>query len=376
MERLLLIDCPGLADPGDGPAATDGGHRLRELARLVDALVEVCPWVDPVRPGVCTLAVRGPARYFGGEAAVLARVAEAVGGVLGDGPCRLGVAEGVFAAGLAARVGAAVPPGATAAFLAPWPVGVLGTPELAELLPRLGLRTLGALAALPAGDVLARFGAAAARCQRAARGPGGRAARVPHPGPGGPAAGPAVRGPAPQPPARLLGRGRGRRRAGGRGADARSSASSAPRRWWWRWPGEGRGPDDRVRFATWEAGTPPSPRGDALPGAPPWPGRLPPPSPARVAPDGRALPAEVVDADGTAVGVTGRGLLTAPPARVSVGGGAWAEVTGWSAPWPAEERWWSRAGRRSVRLQVTTADGRAHLLAVGRGRWRLAATYD
>ena len=140
--------------------------------------------------------------------------------------------------------------------------------------------------------------------------------------------------------------------------------------------GGGRGPDDRVRFATWEAGTPPSPRGDALPGAPPWPGRLPPPSPARVAPDGRALPAEVVDADGTAVGVTGRGLLTAPPARVSVGGGAWAEVTGWSAPWPAEERWWSRAGRRSVRLQVTTADGRAHLLAVGRGRWRLAATYD
>ncbi len=375
MERLLLIDCPGLADPGDGPAATDGGHRLRELARLVDALVEVCPWVDPVRPGVCTLAVRGPARYFGGEAAVLARVAEAVGGVLGDGPCRLGVAEGVFAAGLAARVGAAVPPGATAAFLAPWPVGVLGTPELAELLPRLGLRTLGALAALPAGDVLARFGAAAARCQRAARALEGEL-------PGCRTPGLAARLRALQYGVPLRNLQPGFWGGAGAGDERAAEALSALQRQLGpeavvvAVAGGGRGPDDRVRFATWEAGTPPSPRGDALPGAPPWPGRLPPPSPARVAPDGRALPAEVVDADGTAVGVTGRGLLTAPPARVSVGGGAWAEVTGWSAPWPAEERWWSRAGRRSVRLQVTTADGRAHLLAVGRGRWRLAATYD
>lgn len=84
----------------------------------------------------------------------------------------------------------------------------------------------------------------------------------------------------------------------------------------------------------------------------------------------------MVDAVGTAVGVTARGMLTAPPARVSLGGGPWTAITGWSAPWPVEEGWWSRARRRSVRLQVTTAEGPAHLLVVERGRWRLAATYD
>ena len=73
----------------------------------------------------------------------------------------------------------------------------------------------------------------------------------------------------------------------------------------------GRGPDDRVRFVTWAAG----PRATAAgaPGGAPWPGQLPPPSPARVAPAGRPLPAELVDAGGAAVGVSGRGMVTARP---------------------------------------------------------------
>ena len=168
MERLLLVACPDLTQPGEtagaaGPAGgipgDEGGRRLRQLAGVVDALVEICPWVDPVRAGVCVLPIKGPARYFGGDAAVLARVEAAVATVLGeDGAVQLGVAEGIFAAELAARSGLVVPPGGTGAFLAPWPVATLGVPDLCELLPRLGLRTLGALAALPTRDVLARFG--------------------------------------------------------------------------------------------------------------------------------------------------------------------------------------------------------------------------
>jgi nucleotidyltransferase/DNA polymerase involved in DNA repair len=370
VERLLLVDCPGLAAPA-GPSPDDGDRHLRELARLVDALVEICPWVDPVRPGVCTLAIRGPARYFGGEAAVLDAVATAAAGVLGDGPCRLGVAEGVFAAGLAARAGVVVAPGSTAGFLAPWPVSVLGTPELAELLPRLGLGTLGALAALPAADVLARFGAAGGRCQRVARGlegelPGSRtpglAARLATLQYGVP-----LRNHQP-------GFWGGASAADGRAAEVLTDLQRrlGPEAVVVAVDAGGRGPDDRARFVTWSAGAPPPPAAPAGP----WPGQLPPPAPARVAAGGRALLAEVVDAAGEAVGVTGRGLLTARPARLSVAGGPWAEVTGWSAPWPVEEGWWSRARRRSARLQVTTADGRAHLLDVGRGRWRVAATYD
>ena len=51
-----------------------------------------------------------------------------------------------------------IAPGASAEFLAPWPVSVFEDPDLADLLVRLGLRTLGAVAALPAEAVLARFG--------------------------------------------------------------------------------------------------------------------------------------------------------------------------------------------------------------------------
>ena len=44
-----------------------------------------------------------------------------------------------------------VPAGATPEFLARQPVSVLGNPELTVLLPKLGIRTLGEFAALPAG---------------------------------------------------------------------------------------------------------------------------------------------------------------------------------------------------------------------------------
>ncbi|MDF3149834.1 DNA polymerase Y family protein, partial [Streptomyces sp. T21Q-yed] len=67
-------------------------------------------------------------------------------------------------------MGVLVPAGQSAEFLAPYPVGVLGRPRLSQLLPRLGITTLGAFAALPGDRVLARFGHDGAAAQRTARG--------------------------------------------------------------------------------------------------------------------------------------------------------------------------------------------------------------
>jgi protein ImuB len=116
-------------------------------------------------------------------------------------------------------------------------------------------------------------------------------------------------------------------------------------------------------------------RGLRTPEAPAWPGRVPAPAPATVYP--RPLPAELVDADGRPVAVTGRHGLTAAPARLSPAGGRWADVVGWAGPWPVDDRWWdARARRRRARFQVVTAVGEAYLLAVENGTWRVEALYD
>jgi protein ImuB len=75
--------------------------------------------------------------------------------------------------------------------------------------------------------------------------------------------------------------------------------------------------------------------------------------------------------------VSGRGALSAAPARLSVTGGPWQEVVAWAGPWPLEERWWDAARhRRRARLQLVTAAGHAHLVEVEAGSWRVSATYD
>ena len=132
---------------------------------------EFCPQVEVLRPGVCALSARGPARYFGGEEALARKITAAVASH-GFG-CRIGVADGLFAAQLAAQAGPSglvVAAGRTPAFLAPHPVSVLGSPELADLLPRLGIWTLGEFAALPAAEAGSRFGAQGALAHRLARG--------------------------------------------------------------------------------------------------------------------------------------------------------------------------------------------------------------
>jgi protein ImuB len=110
-------------------------------------------------------------------------------------------------------------------------------------------------------------------------------------------------------------------------------------------------------------------------GTGPWPGRLPPPAPARV--PAALVPAEVVDDSGRRVGVSGRGEATAAPAHLAVGAEAPRRVTAWAGPWPLDERWWDPTShRRRARFQVVTEDGQGHLLVLAERRWWIAATYD
>ncbi|MPZ63096.1 MAG: DNA polymerase Y family protein [Propionibacteriales bacterium] len=149
----------------------------RAFEPVVTAVEALTPGVEVVQPGLCALKARGPSRYYGGEAAAAAALIEHLE-TLGVLDCRVGIADGLFAAEQAARVWPkqsgsrihAVPVGGSANFLAPLPIDVLERPELADLLRRLGLRTLGAFAELSGTDVLTRLGTDGARAHRLARG--------------------------------------------------------------------------------------------------------------------------------------------------------------------------------------------------------------
>ncbi|GIM94546.1 hypothetical protein Ato02nite_063390 [Paractinoplanes toevensis] len=147
----------------------DPGRDARAFEAVVAAVEEVAVGVEVIRPGALALAARGPARYFGGEEAAAERIVEQIAETCAV-ESQVGIADGVFAAGLAARDGRVLGPGETVAFLAGRPIAALDRPELVDLLKRLGVKTLGDFAALPAGDVLTRFGFDGALAHRLASG--------------------------------------------------------------------------------------------------------------------------------------------------------------------------------------------------------------
>ncbi len=364
VERLLVVSCPDLLE------VDEGGEALRSFAEVIGAVEAYCPWVTAVRPGICSLPARGPARYFGGERALIRSIAAAASPIT---PVEVGVADGLFAAVLAARDGRVVPPGGTPRFLAPFAVEVLGNPELAELLARLGIRTLGDFAELPESHVLGRFGADGVWCHQLARGRSGELAGLRRPTPG------RRNGSEPDEGVTATATATGFW-GGASDAEARAARSLVAVQELLGAEGVvrarlqgGRGPAQQARFVTWNADA----RREGIDVAAPWPGRIPPPAPAVVHPS--PLPAELAGGGGKPVAVSARGLLSATPARLSVEGGPWTTVTAWAGPWPSEERWWSRSRRRSARLQAVTAAGpgcmAAYLLLVERGRWWVEATY-
>jgi protein ImuB len=156
--------CPELQIHQDDPSRD--ARAFEPVAACVENLI---PGIEIVRPGLLVVAARGAARYYDGELALLAKVARAVADETGS-DVQLGIADGIFAATRAAYAAAVVPAGEVAGFLAGLSVGVLERPELADLLVRLGVRSLGEYVALPRADVLTRFGPDAAYAHDLAHG--------------------------------------------------------------------------------------------------------------------------------------------------------------------------------------------------------------
>jgi protein ImuB len=465
--RVLVVWCPA----PDQDAEPDA----RAFEQVVTLVEELCPRVEVLRPGACAIDAGGPARYFGGEGALAAKIIDAAARL--GAACQVGVADGLFAAELAARTprpgrAVIVAPGETPAFLAPHPVGSLGNPELADLLPRLGIRTLGEFAALPAAEAANRFGSGGRLAHRLARGLDPRPL-APRPPLADLSASVAFDPPAEQAEpvvfaakalaermhADLAARGLAcvRVQVQAIWADGRETT-----RWWrhdglltslavaervrwqlagWRAAQDAGGrsvtvpdeetraggiarlrlvPDQLVRaagrqLALWGetavddrvaraalrvqamlghgsvarpvlgGGRGPAqqvalvPFGDAagpsLPAGRPWPGRLPVPAPATVYPVPRS--ARVTDESGAAVTVTGRALVSAPPAWLWAHDERWLAITAWAGPWPVTERWWRPDGsRRQARFQLVAEDGNAWLAVVQDGQWLIEASYD
>ncbi|MEU4561391.1 DNA polymerase Y family protein [Actinoplanes sp. NPDC023936] len=521
----------------------DPGRDARAFEPVVAAIEEVVAGIEVIRPGACAVAARGPARYFGSEEAAAERIVEQVAQACAV-ESQVGIADGVFAAGIAARTGVVVAAGETREFLSPVPVSALEKPDLADLLKRLGVKTLGQFAALPASDVLTRFGFEGALAHRLASGSDHRPLAVRQPPPDVAVeenydepldrvdmAAFAGRALAERLHERLAAHGlactrlgveavtadgqelyrvwrhdgvltsaaiaervrwqldgwlTGARRGGGNGPTAglvrlrlvpdgvmvhlglqpglwgeAGAERERAHRAFSRVQGllgpesvvtmvldGGRSADDQVRLVPWgderEPSRPAAPHREPIPGIvteplvgkmasvthlrpiqvldtaenllietrpvqdaggqsprsqsaasksvrnrgarsrsargkpalPPWPGRIPRPSPAIVLPE--PLPAVVRDADGHPVGVSARLELTGTPATLTVGKSAEKGViTGWAGPWPIDERWWApEEARRRARFQVTTEDGRALLLSLAQGHWRVEAIYD
>ena len=159
-----LSRCPELTLVAPDPA---GVADLWE--RLLVRMESVGAGVEPERPGLACFDARGLLALHGGIEGVLAAARTAL-----RAPARLGVAPSRFAAVAAATRARTRRPEIVAAargvderacardYLASLPVALLrARPALAELpeaLERLGVATLGELAALPAGAVADRFG--------------------------------------------------------------------------------------------------------------------------------------------------------------------------------------------------------------------------
>ena len=154
----------------------DAALDRRAFDPVLDGIEALIPGVAVVRPGTCAIRARGPVRYYGGEDAAALALLEYLRSA-GLTEARVGIADGPFAAEQAARRPSSpsdpirvVPPGRAAEFLAPLPVSTVVDAGLGTLLARLGVHTLGQLAALPAQDVHRRFGAAAAQAHARASG--------------------------------------------------------------------------------------------------------------------------------------------------------------------------------------------------------------
>jgi hypothetical protein len=359
MEQLLAVWVESLA------TEQPDGSTLRDTMALLDALDQLCPFTEVIRLGLFALPLRGPSRFFGGDDAVLDMVRQCVLDVVGVAP-RLGVAEGLFCAELAAQREVIVPRGESDAFRRAQPLAVLGRKDLTTTCQRLGIHTVGAFAELAPARVGERFNKHALTLHRVARGElteleGQRDRRL----------------------ARRLAQLRGEEEFfdeqqgffGQRGAgdDRAEAAAHRVRR---RLGADaivvaslhgGRGPEDQGTLVPW--GSPEVKTRDLAP----WPGRLAAPSPATTL--SHPAPVQLRDAANRPIVIDARGTLSGEPAVVLFSSPLRREIVWYAGPWPLVERWWLRH-RRRAHLQLVLATGEALLMVAESSRWWLVGIYD
>lgn len=160
----------------------DPDRDARAFAPVVAAVAAAVPAVETLRPGLLAVPAHRAVRAHGGEGQVAEPLIDAAAGAGAE--CQIGIADELTTAILAARAGRIVGPGGGRDFVAPVPLRVLvdepallgpSGAETVGLLHRLGVRTLGDLAALSRADLASRFGQTAVTAHRWARAEPGRA---------------------------------------------------------------------------------------------------------------------------------------------------------------------------------------------------------
>jgi hypothetical protein len=330
---------------------------------LYDELCAFCPFTEWVHAGFYVLPVRGPARLWGGEEAVLSAVRDLVERTVALTPS-VGVAEGYWLTAHATQAVTRVAPPAMTTYRRGLPIEAVLDATHATLAHRLGLHTVGAFADIPAARVLERFSRTVVTQHELARGVRDAdlrdhafLSRVM-----------TARGEIAEPLGQLgffgdhgaLDRRAERvhhRLASRLGPHAVVTAELVG----------GRTPEARTRWRPW---------GDATvvtPDEGPWPGGLPQPWPMVTC----ATPTAVMlwDDQGAELRVTRRGALTASPHHINLVGRGTRPVQWWAGPWLEDESWWSSRPRRA-HMQLVLDDDLAVWVYASGTRWWLAGIYD
>lgn len=155
-------------------------HNPHRDARVFDRIrVWISHWVAQhtlVEPGVLAFQAKGLARFYGGEEAAGRFLIDAARSHLPPLESRVGVADDLFSAVIAARKLSrenpvcCIPVGCSAAFLAQQPVSILEHHPTVSLLLRLGIKSVAAFVALGESAIRERFGVVGERLYRLATG--------------------------------------------------------------------------------------------------------------------------------------------------------------------------------------------------------------
>jgi len=154
----------------------DGAKYSRESRRIRGIFEQFTPLVEPVSVDEAYLDVTGSLRLFGGKRALVQQLRERIRSETGL-TASLGVATGKLVAKIASDLEkphglVIVEPGREAEFLAPLEVRRLPGvgPKMHAALARLGIRTIGDLAAVPRRELIRGFGEWGAELHRKAHG--------------------------------------------------------------------------------------------------------------------------------------------------------------------------------------------------------------